>query len=369
METKLNGLDLSDLYVCDLPENVCTAEIETISVKGLLEQDKDEAKRLFQSCQTYGVFLLDLMDHPKGKRFLSDMADTVRIAQHVFQSKTLEEKRTYTTRPRVGIMDKGYIAEETTPTGEVKSHEVLNVPNYELFSAGAPALELPPWLAPHEAMFRQVATSGNEIANTILACLETQLKLAPVTLTSAHRLEDPSSDFLRLVRHPGFGAREDGERVSFHAHRDLSSLGLLLAPLPGLQVEHPSEPGVFRWVRPKPGTIVVNVGEGLQILTNGVLKGVLHRVVRVPGHLTAVDRVSALVVVRAKGDMPMLPLPSPIIPRLSDEQKQRRIETSDEWAANKLKALTAIRAKEGKMLPKELAFVYKEAGMPVPIGI
>ncbi|GKT44342.1 SH3 domain-containing protein [Colletotrichum spaethianum] len=266
-------------------------------------------------------------------------------------------------------MDKGYIAEEITPAGEVKSHEVLNVPNFELFSPGAPPLELPSWLATHENTFRSVAISGNEIANTILASLEKALHMSPETLTSAHRLEDPSNDFLRLVRHPGFGAREDGERISFHAHKDLSSLGLLLAPLPGLQVEHPDEPGVFKWVKPVPGTIVVNVGEGLQLLTNSVLKGVLHRVVRIPGDLTAVDRVSALVVVRAKGDMPMLPLPSPLVPCLNEEQTKKQIETSDEWAANKLRALTAIRAKEGKMLPRELAFVYKEAGMPVPIGV
>ncbi|TEA10615.1 UPF0676 protein [Colletotrichum sidae] len=369
MPSKLDWLDVSDLYLHPLPDSVGVAEIKTISVKGLLENVEEETERLFQACKNQGVFLLDLTDHDVGKKYLNEMVETVRIATHIFQSHTLEEKRTYPTRARVGIMDKGYIAEEITSEGDVKSHEVLNIPNYELFTPGAPPLTLPPWLSPHESLFRNVLVSGNRIAHAILGSLESQLKMPEGTLTSAHRLEDPSNDFLRLVRHPGFGAREEGERVSFHAHKDLSSLGLLLAPLPGLQVEHPSEPGTFKWVRPEPGTIVVNVGEGLQLLTNGVLKGVLHRVVRVPGDLTAVDRVSALVVVRAKGDMPMLPLPSPLVPRLSEEQKKRLVETSDEWAANKLRALTAIRAKEGKMLPRELAFVYREEGMPVPVGI
>ncbi|KAK1974085.1 hypothetical protein LZ30DRAFT_430096 [Colletotrichum cereale] len=360
--------DLESLYDCSLPPNSTEAEIATISVRHLLEQDNENSRRLFDACRNEGVFLLDLTDHPEGMTFLSGMAETIRIAHHVFLSKTVEEKRGYGTRPRVGIMDKGYIAEEVSPQGEVKTHEVLNIPNYELFSPGAPPLDLPSWLAPHEDVFRGVARAGNWIANCIFACLEKHLQLEPNTLTSAHRLEDPSSDFLRMVRHPGFGEREKAERISFHAHKDLSSMGILLAPCPGLQVQHPLEPGTFKWVRPKVGCVVVNIGEGLELLTNGVLKGVFHRVVRVPGRLTAVDRVSSLVVVRAKGDMPMVPLPSPLIPRLSREQSERQAETSDGWAANKLKALTALRAREGKALPKELAFVYREAGMPVPVG-
>jgi isopenicillin N synthase-like dioxygenase len=39
----------------------------------------------------------------------------------------------------------------------------------------------------------------------------------------------------------------------------------------------------WRWVEPIPGTAINNCGDALELLTNGILKSGLHRVVRALG--------------------------------------------------------------------------------------
>jgi anthocyanidin synthase len=59
------------------------------------------------------------------------------------------------------------------------------------------------------------------------------------------------------------------------AHTDVSALSFILHNgVPGLQVLHGA-----RWVtaRHEPGTIIVHVGDALEILSNGRYTSVLHR--------------------------------------------------------------------------------------------
>jgi isopenicillin N synthase-like dioxygenase len=45
---------------------------------------------------------------------------------------------------------------------------------------------------------------GYKISSIIFRVLEKALKLPDGALTSLHRLEDDSSDFVRLLRYPGY---------------------------------------------------------------------------------------------------------------------------------------------------------------------
>ncbi|EAY74089.1 hypothetical protein OsI_01976 [Oryza sativa Indica Group] len=63
--------------------------------------------------------------------------------------------------------------------------------------------------------------------------------------------------------------------VGVEAHTDVSALSFILHNgVPGLQVHHA---GSWVTARPEPGTIVVHVGDALEILTNGRYTSVLHR--------------------------------------------------------------------------------------------
>ncbi|KAJ3862100.1 flavonol synthase/flavanone 3-hydroxylase [Lentinula novae-zelandiae] len=86
---------------------------------------------------------------------------------------------------------------------------------------------------------------------------------------------------LRLLHYPGAPTSvfESGERGRIGAHTDFGTGTLLFQDdCGGLQVETPSQPGVFMHVPPVPGTVLFNIGDFLMRWSNDTLKSTLHRV-------------------------------------------------------------------------------------------
>ncbi|MET7617102.1 2-oxoglutarate and iron-dependent oxygenase domain-containing protein [Streptomyces sp. NPDC005408] len=109
---------------------------------------------------------------------------------------------------------------------------------------------------------------------------------------------------LKLVRYPG-SASDGGQGVG--AHKDYGFLTLLHQDeIGGLQVERGD--GLFHEVPPLPGAFVVNLGELLEVATNGYLKATNHRVVSPPG---AVERYSVPFFYNPRLDARIEPLPFP----------------------------------------------------------
>ncbi|MFM9607949.1 isopenicillin N synthase family dioxygenase [Streptomyces niveiscabiei] len=91
---------------------------------------------------------------------------------------------------------------------------------------------------------------------------------------------------LKLVRYPGNAGNGADQGVG--AHKDYGFLTLLLQDrVGGLQVQR--EDGLFHDVPPLEGAFVVNLGELLEVATDGYLLATNHRVVSPP---TAVERFS-----------------------------------------------------------------------------
>nr|WP_158883040.1 2-oxoglutarate and iron-dependent oxygenase domain-containing protein [Amycolatopsis anabasis] len=92
--------------------------------------------------------------------------------------------------------------------------------------------------------------------------------------------------FLKVVHYPPRAEATAGQGVG--AHKDYGYLALLQQDeIGGLQVR--SEDGTWIDATPIPGSFVVNIGEMLEIATNGYLKATDHRVVSPPA---GVDRYS-----------------------------------------------------------------------------
>lgn len=90
---------------------------------------------------------------------------------------------------------------------------------------------------------------------------------------------------IKIIRYPGRDATESEQGVG--AHKDSGFLTLLLQEKQkGLEVE--TDAG---WIEapPRPGTFVVNIGELLELATDGYLKATVHRVVTPPA---GTDRLS-----------------------------------------------------------------------------
>jgi len=110
---------------------------------------------------------------------------------------------------------------------------------------------------------------------------------------------------IKIIRYPGREATESEQGVG--AHKDSGFLTLLLQETQkGLQVE--TEDG--RWIDavPRAGTLIVNIGEILELASDGYLRATVHRVVTPPA---GTDRLSVAFFLGAKFDaeVPLLELP------------------------------------------------------------
>jgi len=117
--------------------------------------------------------------------------------------------------------------------------------------------------------------------------------------------DDEASLSLKVIRYPGRGEHEPAQGVG--AHKDYGYLALLLQDdLGGLQVEGPD--GAWIAVPPEPGAFVVNIGELLEVATQGYLRATRHRVVSPPAGR---DRYSVPVFLGPRLDAVVTPLELP----------------------------------------------------------
>ncbi|ACT07465.1 2OG-Fe(II) oxygenase [Dickeya chrysanthemi Ech1591] len=133
----------------------------------------------------------------------------------------------------------------------------------------------------------------------------------PVTAFDALYGSKPN-EHIKLIRYPGRSAADGRQGVG--AHKDSGFLTLLLQDKQsGLQVEVEPE----HWVdaHPLPGSFVVNIGELLELATNGYLRATVHRVASPP---VGQDRLSIAFFLGAQLDavVPVFPL-SPALAELA----------------------------------------------------
>lgn len=131
-----------------------------------------------------------------------------------------------------------------------------------------------PTLKPALLNWQQAMTS---MAITLLRAFAEALQL-PANAFDALYGSKPN-EHIKLIRYPGQQNTQSSQGVG--AHKDSGFLSFLLQDeQKGLQVE--VEPG--RWIDALPleGSFVVNIGELLELATNGYLRATVHRVVSPP---------------------------------------------------------------------------------------
>jgi isopenicillin N synthase-like dioxygenase len=109
---------------------------------------------------------------------------------------------------------------------------------------------------------------------------------------------------VKLIRYPGRELTADSQGVGAHKDSDLLSL-LLQDEVGGLQVQDGD-----RWIdaAPLPGTFVVNIGELLELASDGYLRATMHRVVTPPAGSQRFS-VAFFLSARLDATVPLLTLP------------------------------------------------------------
>jgi isopenicillin N synthase-like dioxygenase len=118
--------------------------------------------------------------------------------------------------------------------------------------------------------------------------------------------EGAPNQHIKIIRYPGRDAAASDQGVG--PHKDSGILTLLLQDTEaGLEVE--AADGTWVAAPPRPGSFVVNIGELLELASDGYLRATMHRVVAPPA---GAERLSVAFFLGARHDctMPSLTLPT-----------------------------------------------------------
>ncbi|MEB7555143.1 isopenicillin N synthase family dioxygenase [Kluyvera cryocrescens] len=119
-----------------------------------------------------------------------------------------------------------------------------------------------------------------EMAMTLLRAFAEALQLPPEAFDTLYG-EKPN-EHIKLIRYPGQQETQSSTQ-GVGAHKDSGFLSFLLQDeQKGLQVE--VSDGQWIDAKPLPGSFVVNIGELLELATNGYLRATVHRVVSPPAN-------------------------------------------------------------------------------------
>ncbi|KAJ5935759.1 hypothetical protein N7466_005306 [Penicillium verhagenii] len=273
------------------PSGVHVVPLPKISFKGLQNGNEKEIQTLFQACQEWGFFMLDLQQSEKGKELLGDAEKMFELTQETYSlDQSVLDSHAY--KPPYDLTGYADIREE-----EKLSHKLI-------------------------------------LADVIFLHLDNQLGLRPGTLKGLGPLDQISETSVRLLRSQSQSSSQP-ETISLGGHTDIGVITLLFNVVGGLQIlpaDCDNKPENWLCVKPEPGNVLVNIGDTLVEWTGGILRSSLHRVITAPGEQALVSRQSVAYLMRSRSNASMQRLKSDIIPPVAqDEEEETRSVT--EWAA------------------------------------
>lgn len=226
----------------------------------------------------------------------------------------------------IADLDKGeYIGYKPFGLREVKpgvpeNTEVYNIPRFG--SQAAARRPQPAAITGNAARIERFGRHVHEhVVARLLALFALVLELPEDHFTAMHAYGDEHSSYLRYMKyHARTPAQNEAlDHIWLKGHSDFGSLTLLFRqPIVALQVRTPGSGaggGEWRYVRPVPESIVVNVADTLQFLSNGFFKSSIHRVVAPPRDQAHLDRLGVLYFVRAGDDVRLRGAESPVLRR------------------------------------------------------
>jgi isopenicillin N synthase-like dioxygenase len=142
---------------------------------------------------------------------------------------------------------------------------------------------------------------------------------------------------MRLLHYPPI-PEPTGAHIRAGAHEDINAITLLLgAEEAGLELL--TKDGRWIPVSPRPGELVVNIGDMLQRLTNGVLRSTSHRVVNPAPDRASHARYSMPFFLHFRSDFPIEALPGTVP---AGEQPKWPPITADDYLQERLREIKLV---------------------------
>ncbi|KAK8018350.1 oxidoreductase- 2OG-Fe(II) oxygenase family [Apiospora marii] len=325
------------------------AGLRTISLFELESGSDLEQDLLLQACTKDGFFYLNLT-HPNYSVLLNDVESVFKVSERLF-SYAPDVKSLFDVDEISDLKVNGYKPKgrNFVTTDKTDGFETWVLPRDGLLQLSNAPFSYPPLIASNLDPLRGIVRGLCSAAHLIFSSLSASLVLpAGQRLEDFQELSHPSPDILRLLK---YHADSDTSCQPHVPHTDMGSLTFVFSSTPGLKVlphdvsnkdqDQESSSLPWQYVSPRPGHAVVNIGDCLSLLTNGVLKSALHCVGPVEGRPMS-ERYSIAYLMRPEDRTVLRTLDSPKIPQPVPDQEDPI--TSGEWIRRKFKVLRGERS-------------------------
>ncbi|KAI6157099.1 hypothetical protein BKA82DRAFT_994495 [Pisolithus tinctorius] len=260
------------------PDNVPTHSLPTIDFELLKAGNQVEIDRLWEAAVTLGFWYLKNHGAEHEVKAMFDLG--AEMFALPWEDKILYEQgdsgRSFGYKKMGGTaVDASGLADMTEFLNIAKDDvlafpEVVHLTYPSVVAAAIPSVVHP------------FVCKSLEVNTTVLRIFTQRLGLSEGTLEALHARDLPSASEARIIRSPPMPGKDTADRPTIGSHTDFGSLTFLHNILGGLQVLLPGETQ-WGYVKPIPGHAICNVGDALTVLSGGILKSAVHRVVPPPG--------------------------------------------------------------------------------------
>ncbi|KAI9006873.1 hypothetical protein DFJ74DRAFT_689676 [Hyaloraphidium curvatum] len=181
----------------------------------------------------------------------------------------------------------------------------------------------PPLIVENERLLDSFSRDCNTLAKRIMSLIAIGLRIPDAKggasfFDDMHNYEAPSGCTLRLLYYPPlpkeFGTAEEGY-TRIGAHCDIGTVTLLFQEsIGGLYVKN--RRGGWDLAPPRKGSIIVNLGEELQVMSGGYLRATPHKVVATSSRESTTPRLSIAYFTYPRFDTVLKPFPKGTSPVL-----------------------------------------------------
>ncbi|CAO3674502.1 hypothetical protein G6F70_004754 [Rhizopus microsporus] len=294
------------------------------------ENPNKAAQQVFDACKSIGFFYI--INHNIPQR---DIDKAFELSKEFFNLPQ-EERHKYL----IGKDNHGYseLYSERLDPEHQKQGDHKEGFNFRNFINGEPFAPLPSVFDKEKDFLCYFSQMCYKTALQILLAFGIALEIPEDKggkdfFVKAHSYEN-SGDILRFLKYPRGGETDVKDPVRAGAHSDYGSITLLFQKdIPGLEVQASRT----EWISAPliEGAILVNVGDQMELWTNGLFKSTLHRVVFLPEH-KHLDRYSMPFFVHPDDNIPLSPVPSKHVDQSS--KTDGHILTAGEHLRNRLDA-------------------------------
>ncbi|KAL5716453.1 hypothetical protein ACHQM5_018141 [Ranunculus cassubicifolius] len=253
----------SDLEAPIISSITSIGEVPVIDMQKLLEEDDAgvELERLHLACKEWGFF--QLVDHGVNTELVENLKLQI---QEFFNMPPEEKKRFWQQENQMEGFGQAFVMSEEQKLDWADMFFLITLPKIARKPHLFPELPLP-----LRDVLEEYSLEMKNLAMRIFKVMERALK------TKRKEMEDIFEDGFQTMRMNYYPPCPLPEQViGLTAHSDASGLTILLQvnEVEGLQVR---KEGNWIPIKPLPNAFIVNIGDILEIVSNGIYRSIEHR--------------------------------------------------------------------------------------------